>query len=143
MEYENFSPEIRAGIDNFRKSLPKILEDVTPIHNRYCDYSSGGPFEEFVFKNKEIKWTPSICLVFASFCLAAGASFIDAHNAVKFASSKNFWLGPMELLRIWYAGTDKVFYEKDCSTGKVLKDLRCCKDARCKNCREVAFKNEK
>lgn len=72
MNYEDFSPEAKAGIEQYKRCLE---------------------YEIFHVKNKNlwIHWVDQSKMI-ASSCILNGADFIEAAKAQEFAKSKNYWL---------------------------------------------------
>ena len=72
MNYEDFSPEAKAGIEQFRKSL-KI--------NKFINTKS--PLTKVWITNSQ-----AVCIS----CILNGACGVEGLRAQEFAQSKNYWL---------------------------------------------------
>lgn len=72
MNYEDFSPEAKAGIEQFRRSLKNEL---------------------FQIKNRDLlfQWIWDREMIHTA-CILNGADFREASKAQEFAQSKNYWL---------------------------------------------------
>lgn len=75
MNYEDFSPEAKAGIEQFRKFVYAKEHEMFKIDNKILKFS----------------WIKATHMVNAV-CVLNGASWYEAIYAQEFAESKNYWL---------------------------------------------------
>ncbi len=81
MNYEDFSPEAKAGIEQFRTFIRTIPKE------RIFSYDENGP--HYIVLEKCITRLCYSLVIDA--CILHGASMRDAENACSFAKTKDYW----------------------------------------------------
>lgn len=90
MKMEDLSDTAKQGLDNYRKAIPRIINDATPIR-RWTDPEKG-IYDYFFMRIPGHAWTPPVSSIVGGFCLAAGASMEETMLAIRFAKTEGYWL---------------------------------------------------